>query len=217
MRIQIPKYEEQSIKAVSDLEFVSQSSPFLERDDYRPLFANHNSNRKWLAKNKDQSEIVGHTDVGDSVWYYENEKMGSFHYYIMNKTETLVIYVVRCELVDVPKVGKTVCQTSLWRDTDYYSTVSVPSWVFYNKLMPKYGLILSDKSQSKDGRAFWVRRIAEAFRLHYYVYVVDTRKDLKIIQIKTGEEYDSEWAKRLWSTTDQEYQKVRILISKTLI
>ena len=193
---------------------VSISMPFLEEAEFKPFFDNDARNRKWLAQKVKVSKVSGESHTGELIWYYHSAKLNTFYYY--TATDGLVTYAIQCELVDVPTIGKAVCQTSLWRNKQYSSTTSIPSWVFYNQLMPKYGRILSDKSQSKDGREFWVRRIAEAFMQGYFVYVVDTRKGINILRVNDSKDYDQKWATRLWST-DQEYQKVRICISKTLI
>jgi len=210
IKIRLP-YEEQPITLGATPPKVSLSMPFLESVPYEPLFADHQRNLEWLAKNKSTSILVGKAPHNESLYYYENKKTGAFYYYTFE--DDLVTYAVRCSLVDVPNIGRAVCQTSLWRDIDNFSTLSIPSWVFFNKLIPDYGMILSDKSQSRDGKAFWIRRIGEAFRKGLYVYIVDTRKNKVKVHSAPVTEFQASYARRLWSTTDQDFQNIRILIT----
>lgn len=191
---------------------VSVSSPFEEQAPYEPLFATPKRNKEWLTKSLPKSIKTAHSDSGEELWYYENLKTHTFYYFTHNGKQAT--YVVRCQLVNIPFVGQAVCQTSLWRDKKYSSTLSIPSWVFFHQLLPKYKSILSDKSQSVEGREFWVRRIAEAIRQKLFVYVVDTRQPkVKLTRIKTVKDFDLTWAKKLWSSTNKGFQNVRILIT----
>jgi len=59
---------------------------------------------------------------------------------------------------------------------------SVPTYVFFKLLMRTAGgvAISTDAFHTPDGERFWLRRVAQAFRIKQYVYLVDMAKGQKV-------------------------------------
>lgn len=112
-------------------------------------------------------------------------------------------------------IGNHVQQVYLWSDDDNEYDFNLPTNIFWEYLLPKYGSILTDSKQSWDGKRFWLRQIRKAFRIpSIYVYYVDfgTREVYEIND-------DIEWqifkdrSIDVWEE-GQTYEMRRILISE---
>ena len=212
MKIEVPS-PQFAIQDCVTLPWKSVSMPFLEEQDYWTKFDSEKDNREWVATVKSKSQPVGTWREG--VVYLVH--VGKVLYYYLLDTSGLATYVVRCRLESVAGLKlPAVCQTSLWRDRESAQSVSVAAWVFFKQLLPTYGSILSDATQSRDGKAFWIRRCAEALDLWYHVYALKTDEN-KVSIVSKAKLHDLSWTKKLWSTTDQSFQHRRLLITKSLL
>jgi len=210
MKIEIPVIDPtRFITEVEKEVWESTSMPFLETQYYWTKWDNSVSNRAWVAKMLPVSQHVGTWECQNVFHCRQNDKAS--YYFVVQ--EGKAIYAVRYSVTEL-KGLKATCQTSVWRDKDSPTAVSVAAWVFFHKLLPRFGNIVSDAVQSQEGKAFWIRRSAEALRLGLYVYAIktDAKKILVVQQVNLS---DTKWAAKIWSTTDQDFQNRRLLISKT--
>ena len=72
-------------------------------------------------------------------------------------------------------VGKVsvLQQKLLWASKEVRPFVHLPSWIFFNVMLPETGVITTDGEQTVDGAKFWADRIQDAFERNLSVYYVD--------------------------------------------
>lgn len=208
MKIVIPLPDLSQLTILQDVPQLSTSMPYLEHEPYEPLWSTPKRNREWTKKFLPHATVVG--TWADDTLYHVQDKHCAYYFLIDGDKE--VVYAVRYKLDNVGEL-RTVCQTSLWREKDYVPSMAIASYVFFSQLLPKYGAILSDKSQSTDGKTFWIRRCGEAIHSGLHVYLVDTRNAVKQ-ELSSLSVRDKKLIARIWSSTDKDYQHIRLLISK---
>jgi hypothetical protein len=211
MKINIPLPDLSQLTILSNPPLISTSMPYLEHEPYEPLWSTPKRNREWTEKFLPQAVVVG--TWSDDTLYHVQDKHCAYYFLLDDNSE--VVYAVRYKLELVGAL-RTVCQTSLWREKDYVPAIAIASYVFFQQLLPKYNAILSDKSQSVDGKTFWIRRCGEAIRQGLHVYLVDMR-DKVVQELSSLSVRDKKLIARIWSSTDKEYQHIRLLISKDSI
>lgn len=111
-------------------------------------------------------------------------------------------------------IGHHVQKIFLWSNGDNEYELDLPTHIFWEYLLPKYGSILTDSKQSWDGKRFWVRQIRKAYRIPgIYVYYVDfgTRE---VYEINDDIEWEifSDRGIEIWEDAPA-YEMRRILIS----
>ncbi|UVL19639.1 hypothetical protein LOY44_01605 [Pseudomonas sp. B21-044] len=138
-----------------------------------------------------------------------------FEIALVNDLERSVVYynrVVISPIVDLK--CRPATQNLVWRsqDAQHLSVLSpVAQKVFFNYILEKYDVIVSDGQQTHQGKFFWQRQMSQAiaFGLHVYYYQMMTAKLEPILS-----QADLNALKdQLWSEDDgQEYHLA--LISK---
>jgi hypothetical protein len=93
-------------------------------------------------------------------------------YFLADIKNKHLLYVVELKK-DVYKGQSTIQQIKVWADLNSIFTKNLSEKIFWEFIAPKADLIISDSEQTKAGKAFWQRRIAEAFRDGYPVYLID--------------------------------------------
>jgi len=63
-------------------------------------------------------------------------------------------------------------QAAVWRVRGSAMPAGITRYVFLNILMKRYDYVISDQSQSKDGKDFWLDRLGEASRAGHRVGVM---------------------------------------------
>ena len=99
-----------------------------------------------------------------------------FEIALLNDLTQAVVYynkVIITELVD--QNCRPATQMLVWRSTDaQHGPVlrDLPSNVFFNYILERYDVILSDQNQTREGHTFWQRHmsLALARNLHVYYY-----------------------------------------------
>lgn len=94
--------------------------------------------------------ILGHTQTS-----YGGE------YFLLNINEKALVYYVDYEVHDVIGVGRCATQVVLWKRAGS-GYPSVTKKVFFDYLAAKFDAVVSDDTQTADGRRFWIDRMAEA-------------------------------------------------------
>lgn len=72
-----------------------------------------------------------------------------------------VDYYVNYKTYNFPPIGRAVAQVKLWRMDDG-NAIGITKAMFFDYLLPKFGTIVSDNQQTKDGERFWRSRLTEA-------------------------------------------------------
>jgi hypothetical protein len=143
-----------------------------------------------------------------------NENDDGFKILLVEETSDLIVYYI-----DVIKVsdwlfeGKAVTQVLLWRTTDYKhieATQGVANKVFEKLLIPEYKIVISDDSQTINGKDFWKRQLTRAIQLGLFVYRYD-RLNTLATQITDPKKILDESAD-LWGT-GEEYVNILGMIS----
>lgn len=213
MEISIPKVNPTQFIKDKELEvWKSTSMPFLDEHDYWTKWDDTKTNKAWVSKHIPIAQRVGIWKNGKLLHVQTKNKQA--FYFLLDETQTQAVYAVRYNVISCPGLPEACCQTSLWRDSASAQSVSIAAWVFFHKLLPRFGSVLSDGVQSNEGKAFWLRRCFEAEELGYYVYAVHTDKG-KAISVQPARLTSLKWTTRLWSTVDKSFQNRRLLITSS--
>ncbi|MFP3850499.1 hypothetical protein [Pseudomonas sp. W5-01] len=133
----------------------------------------------------DEFEIALVNDLLNSVVYY-------------NKVMISTIIDLKC---------RPATQNLIWRTTDTrHSAVmkDVAQKVFFNYILSRYDVILSDNHQTGEGKFFWQRQMSYALALGLYVYYYQVMS-ASLQPIPNQDALDG-LADQLWSEDDgQEY------------
>lgn len=108
-------------------------------------------------------------------------------------------------------------QQLVWRSTDYsHSAVlsGLPVSVFFNFILKRYDVILSDNVQTGEGQYFWQRNMSEALARGLYVYHYQLMS-ATLTHIKDQEHMKS-LTDKLWGETDDYKESLAIISCKEL-
>ena len=139
------------------------------------------------------------------------------YWFLLNKRGDDLVYVCRFVTLGASSTSfrsKVVTQIAVWRNYDVYDTRQFPAYIFFKMLVPKYGTVMSDSQQTKDGRRFWQSRMGDALHKGLYVYTFDQMtRELK--RLHASDDIDAA-APYLWAI-DSKFRTRRILISETAL
>jgi hypothetical protein len=89
-------------------------------------------------------------------------------FFVLNLREHTLVYYVAATPFVIPKLGNCATQVVLWRRAGS-GMKSITTRVFYDELLVKFDTVISDKTQTLDGRRFWIDRMAEAVQQGFTV------------------------------------------------
>lgn len=116
-------------------------------------------------------EVVATYTRDDDSWDLKLVDFGGLDVYYVEE-DGLIQYCVEVAEFDIPQYAvNTLVQTSVWRNKAH-DIRGIAKWVFFEVLFAKYQTIISDESQSIDGKNFWGWRVDDAIALGYHVYIV---------------------------------------------
>lgn len=94
--------------------------------------------------------------------------------YIVLARGLAILYLVRYEKVrhNSFHLGR---QVLVWRNADDPSGAGFAMHVFEDYLLPKFGSLISDTQQTRNGFGFWQTAILRAFKSNKHVYFLDRR------------------------------------------
>jgi hypothetical protein len=96
--------------------------------------------------------------------------------YIYFVLDDRILYLVRYKVEKIGLLEETaVTQFLVWSDRSFVHTTGLAARVFFQHLLKRHRLILSDYTQTRAGMGFWVNRITEALSKKLYVYMLDSR------------------------------------------
>lgn len=161
---------------------VSLSMPMVSNSTYKPWWAKTTKiNAEYLETTLADPTLIhiATTTKGDVHHKLNKIKLNEHEEFIFVADEYLGVqsiqYGVRVKTFDIKGLAgfKTVGQVSVWRNSKYlYLPRGFAAWVFKQVLFPTYGNIVSDSSQSGEGKAFWFASIAEELELGTHVYAL---------------------------------------------
>jgi hypothetical protein len=192
MKITIQKFESSSIQ-VDDAE--DEFKPVLNSRTRGPLL-----NRLLASPKRKQ------VDKNKELYYSELSNKPYFFCF----TGSDIYYIVRLKLVTC--LGLSFwCQTSVWRDKNFFIYANIAHDVYWGYVFKKWNRVLSDRVHTPDGKNFWARRVEEAFKKKYKVYLIDTEKDSGT-ELKNYEHFLYH-RPEIWGSSP-DYQNIRLGITK---
>lgn len=126
-----------------------------------------------------QKLIKKKTETIEDTADYEIIRTGSVrngNIALLNKHNRLIDYLVHYNAKHYSHIGQTVTQLRLWRRAASPYVQGITRRIFFYYFLQNYPAIMSDGSQTPDGRSFWLGRMAEATSLGYRVGLVDLYK-----------------------------------------
>lgn len=130
----------------------------------------------------------------------------------------LILYYVKYD-INTYKLIKypVISQSILWKTKGRgfnSDLIGLPTKVFFDILLPKTGVIATDKQQTILGERFWYERINQAFSKNYYIYYLNLLYPQELSQIKDYDNFESLMDnKEIWGN-DNKHQSRKIIISK---
>lgn len=157
---------------------------------YRLLRVDHRT-----RPSSDRFEIALVNDVLKSIAYYNQ--------------------VVITGIVDLN--CRPATQNLVWRSTDSRHSLvlrDVAQKVFFNYILNRYDVILSDNHQTGEGKFFWQRQMSTALALGLHVYYYQML-NASLVEIPDQDALDG-LADQLWSENDDQQYHLA-LISKVIL
>lgn len=157
---------------------------------------------------KSSREIIREDDR--MMLFRTGKKDGS--YALLNKLTGKIDYWVRYQEMTKRLIGQSVTQVILWRDRTSPLTDGITREIFNGHLLRNWPTIMSDAQQTKDGRDFWIARMATAHGQGYRVGMANLLEH----RIEWCEGDVQEWLREqmsLWGDTEK-FQGYRFLISR---
>jgi hypothetical protein len=116
---------------------------------------------------------------------------GSGYILLQNKRENLISYIVKYEMKNgVMNFKKVIVQVKVWRSLKDPAVSGLAKKIFFGILLPKYGAIMSDMLQTRDGQRFWIDNMTQADARGYQVAYVDRNQRKVVIHPKDISMYD---------------------------
>lgn len=96
--------------------------------------------------------------------------------YIYFALEDKILYLVRYKRERISLIDRiAVTQFLVWSDKRFIHTQGLAAKVFFEFLLKKHKIIVSDYQQTLAGMRFWQNRLKEAFDKQLNVYSLDSR------------------------------------------
>lgn len=103
-----------------------------------------------ILENSGQHELISYGAIGN----------GTIALY--DKVMKRLVYVVETSTVNTP-LGNASCQIKLWRDDRSGIVNGITQKVFFERILEKNKLVVSDAEQTNFGRRFWIQIMAKAY------------------------------------------------------
>lgn len=117
------------------------------------------------------------------------------------------------------KLGQFVWQSMVWTDLKVHSRylVGVASKVFFEYLLPKFHVILTDSQQTWKGRRFWEISIGAALDKKLNVYFFDFLNN-NLIELQNFDDlYDYQKKYDIWGLTKSHEMRRMVISDKKLL
>lgn len=168
---------------------------------------------KNITQYSPKAKIVQTFETG--IKLYQLDKGRETEFYGIDDEEQLVAYYMRFEIQNSDFVDVDwVTQVMVWRGhLTANKTKALAEKVFYDFVLDKFGVAVSDGEQSPDGERFWKQRIIEAFAnptLKVYILNFHEKKCKRLLKteyIKVLNTPNDPWGNTAW------HKGVRLAIS----
>lgn len=169
---------------------ISADAQCIMAPGYRLLRIDHR-----VRPSSDRFEIALVNDLLKSVAYYNQ--------------------VVITNIVDLK--CRPATQNLVWRSTDIrHSAVlrDVAQKVFFNYILSRYDVILSDNQQTGEGKFFWQRQMSTALALGLHVYYYQMMSG-SLVDVPDQDALDA-LSDQLWSESDDQAYHLALISKVTL-
>lgn len=174
------------------------------------------------------SELVGHTHVQDIaaevgkpippgyrlIMVTTRKGTDKFEIALVNDYLEEVAYYNQVIIVPYTDLNcRPATQQLVWRSTNFAHSpalAGLPASVFFNFILKRYDVILSDNVQTGEGRHFWQRSMSEALARNLCVYHCQLMST-ELTRIR-DQEHLTAITDRLWGQTE-EYRESLAIIS----
>lgn len=173
------------LSAAERLSDISADAQCVLAPGYRLLKVEHR-----LRLNGDEFEIALLNDVDRSVVYY-------------NKVSITAIVDLNC---------RPATQNLVWRTTNARHDAvlrDTAKKVFFNYILQRYDVILSDNQQTGEGRHFWQRQMSYAIELGLHVYYYQMLTAL--LQSIPTQDALGDLRDKLWSEADEQQYHLALI------
>ena len=133
-------------------------------------------------------------------------------FFCLDETSKRVTYYMKFEVGNNGKLGSFVWQSLVWSDEGSPYLSGIPQKIFFEKLVPKFGTIITDSQQTWHGKRFWKLRIKEALdkNLNVYFYNFQDHQIIKLDDFEAFREVEKD--NDVWGDFNAHKMK-RIVIS----
>jgi len=139
--------------------------------------------------------------------------------FALDTTHKLITYYMRYKVGNDKFVGgQYVWQSMVWANPQFYHRYlsGIPRKVFFDVLLPKFRVIITDSEQTWKGQRFWQISIGEAFNKNLNVYFADF-KSKTLVKLKSDLELDDFQKKYdIWGNTKAHEMKRMVITDKLL-
>jgi hypothetical protein len=129
--------------------------------------------KKYKQLTKKSKKLIENFEEGVNLWEFSSE------YAILDDNKKKILYYVQYKLDNILKIS-SITQIKVWRRLGFpYNSRkerSLASDIFFNHLLPKADMVVTDKLQTPQGKHFWADRIGDAFRKGLNVYAIDQNR-----------------------------------------
>lgn len=128
-----------------------------------------------------------------------------------NNNEPRIAYAVNIKVTTKKISCRSCTQVLVWASPDNEDMlIGFPRKIF-NHLLDTYAIMITDQEQTPDGKRFWERRIAQAFKDGMFVYFWDESNSISPLeQIKNNDDFLENYEPKAWG--DDMLHKSKLLI-----
>lgn len=138
-------------------------------------------------------------------------------FYCLDALRREVTYFMEYNVNSNKTLGSFLWQSLVWRSKKVEYNKTLPHEIFFDTLLPKYGVITTDGDQTDEGRRFWSYQVKFALDKNFFLYYHNLQtKELQ--QFKSMLEFDDLIKKfNIWGNSNLHRQKLIVISNKELI
>jgi hypothetical protein len=129
-----------------------------------------------------------------------------------DKNNPRIAYAVNIKISEEIIGRKNCTQILVWASPNNEDLlIGLPRKIF-NHLLKKYTIMVTDQEQTPDGKRFWERRIAQAFKDKHFVYFLDkTSNNPQLHLIKDEDDFFENYESKGWGDDEAHKNKLYII------
>lgn len=128
-----------------------------------------------------------------------------------------ILYLVEYEIENIKLINSNaLTQIAVWRNFLRKETQNLAKKIFFNILLPKTNVIMTDSKQTWKGERFWGNRLIDAFGMGLNIYYIQFNQSPMVIQVPSAQMLD-EFAQKYnpWGKGAQFRGRKFIITNKT--